>query len=311
MLARFLRLSLLFESFAYLLLGVGLVRLSGWSPWAALLLAIVLALAGRAGVVTFSYLNAYVHRHAAGGGRGPQWQEVAREIWAFVASIFVEAFDTLLMRADAPRRVADGAHEAPLLLVHGYGCNRGYWWWLKPRLEARGRSVATLSLEPIHGDIDAYAEQIARRVAWLRERSGAQRVTLVGHSMGGLACLAYLRRYGEDSVAKLITLGTPHRGSTAIRMAFGRNARQMEPGAAWLAELAAFFVEMPLGVPCIAYYSPQDNMVLPPGHAMRAGADNRPLDGVGHVSMGMSPRVLAELLVETDGSEKPRASSGV
>ena len=217
MLARFLRLSLLFESFAYLLLGVGLVRLSGWSPWAALLLAIVLALAGRAGVVTFSYLNAYVHRHAAGGGRGPQWQEVAREIWAFVASIFVEAFDTLLMRADAPRRVADGAHEAPLLLVHGYGCNRGYWWWLKPRLEARGRSVATLSLEPIHGDIDAYAEQIARRVAWLRERSGAQRVTLVGHSMGGLACLAYLRRYGEDSVAKLITLGTQHCDTHGVR----------------------------------------------------------------------------------------------
>lgn len=61
---------------------------------------------------------------------------------------------------------------------------------------------------------------------------------LVGHSMGGLVARAYLRRYGELRVARLITLGTPHRGSLLAHLGIGRNARQMEPGSVWLRELA-------------------------------------------------------------------------
>ena len=51
MLARLLRLVLLFELFAYLAGGVLLVKSAGWRPSAAILSMIFLALAWRAAVV--------------------------------------------------------------------------------------------------------------------------------------------------------------------------------------------------------------------------------------------------------------------
>ncbi|SMB27940.1 conserved protein of unknown function [Sterolibacterium denitrificans] len=302
MLGGWLRLLLLFELFGYGWLIAALVRLSGWSPGAAVLLALFFASLGRAWPMAWTYLYAHFHeRQETGGSRTPvpasgrDLRQLLREILAFSSVTFFAACEPLLMRGDAPRRLRDAAHETPLLLVHGYLCNRGCWWWLKPRLEAAGRSVATLTLEPPYGDIDGYAEQIAHRVAWLREQTGAERVTLVGHSMGGLACLAYLRRYGEAHVAKLITLGTPHRGTAAAELAIGRNAAQMKTGSGWLAELAAFFQAMPLRVPVIACYTSQDNMVLPVSHAMLPGAEHRQLPAMGHLSMMISPQVLDTL----------------
>jgi len=296
MLARLLRLLLLFELFAYLAGGVLLVKFSGWSPGGAILLMIFLALAWRAGVILKSYVLAFAHRSRVPGeqrlGIRRGLLEGLREVGAFVALTGVQPFEWMIPRRDAPSKPA--ADQVPLLLIHGYCCNRGFWWWLKPRLEARGRSVATLTLEPLFGNIDGYAEQVARRVEALCRETGAEKVMLVGHSMGGLASRAYLRRYGEVRVAGLVTLGTPHRGSVLARYGLGRNSRQMEPGSAWLRELEL----SPLLVPCIAYYSTGDNLVRPAG-AMLAGAENRPLPAVDHLAMSISPLVLEALLAAT------------
>lgn len=54
-------------------------------------------------------------------------------------------------------------------------------------------------------------------IPWIdqaRERSGAAQVVLVAHSMGGLVARSYLQSSGyRNDVARLITLGTPHRGA--------------------------------------------------------------------------------------------------
>lgn len=298
MLARLSRLLLLFELFAYLAGGILLVKFSDWRPGGAILLMPLLALAWRAGTMLLTYLLAFAHRtevpgaHRVGVTQG--LRAGLREVGAFVALSGVQPFERLILGRDAPAKPAAG--QVPLLLIHGYCCNRGFWWWLKPRLEARGRSAATLTLEPLFGNIDGYAEQIARRVEGLCRETGADRVTLVGHSMGGLACRAYLRRYGEVRVARLLTLGTPHRGSFLSPFGLGRNSRQMEPGNAWLRDLEL----SPLLVPTVACYSTHDNFVMPAA-AMLMGAENRPLTGVGHLAMSISPLVLAALLEATSG----------
>jgi len=299
MLARLLRLMLIFELFTYAFAGVVLVRLAGWTQGRALLLMVGLALAWRAGIIVVSYLFAYTHRSPLPESQRITYHrgllEGAREVLAHIALMLVMAFDKLILARDAPVKPLTG--QFPLLLIHGYHCNRGFWWWLKPHLAAQGRSVATLTLEPLYGRIDGYAEQVARRVAALCRETGATQVILVGHSMGGLVCRAYLRRYGEARVAKLITLGTPHQGSLLARLAPGRNAREMEPGSAWLKALAE--TESPLPIPCIAFYSPHDNYVMPQTSAMLDGAENRPLPGLGHLAMSISPVVLAVLLEVT------------
>jgi len=66
--------------------------------------------------------------------------------------------------AVAGMRIHPDSVKVPVLLVHGYGCNSGYWARLLPLLDAERISHATVDLAPIGGDIDAYAGQVERAV---------------------------------------------------------------------------------------------------------------------------------------------------
>ncbi|MBF6464904.1 alpha/beta fold hydrolase [Nocardia beijingensis] len=63
-------------------------------------------------------------------------------------------------------------------------------------------------------DIDRMAGELAEVVRSVRETTGASRVALVGHSTGGTVIRQYLRARGGEAVARVVTLGTPYRGST-------------------------------------------------------------------------------------------------
>lgn len=55
-----------------------------------------------------------------------------------------------------------------------------------------------------------------------KQRSGASQVILVGHSMGGLVSRSYIQSSAyQNDVARLITLGTPHRGSAEAYYSWG------------------------------------------------------------------------------------------
>jgi pimeloyl-ACP methyl ester carboxylesterase len=187
-----------------------------------------------------------------------------------------------------PTVVADPRRPA-VLLVHGFMCNRAVW---QPLLDAgllRGFNVATVDLLPVYGDIDRYAEVIDAALARLLGNAGVERAILVGHSMGGLAMRAYLRRYGDAKVARVITLGTPHAGTIFGHVGLGRNARQMATGSKFLADLAASedaarrarFV-------CIA--TRDDNLIAPRSSPLLPGATHHLLDGVGHLALTVDPR---------------------
>jgi pimeloyl-ACP methyl ester carboxylesterase len=57
----------------------------------------------------------------------------------------------------------------------------------------------------------------ARQAVWavhsIKNLTGASRLILVGHSMGGLAARAYVIRYAKHDVRAIVALGTPHAGS--------------------------------------------------------------------------------------------------
>ncbi|MGP1609551.1 MAG: esterase/lipase family protein, partial [Burkholderiales bacterium] len=203
-----------------------------------------------------------------------------------------------------PDRLQPANDRPPLLLVHGYGCSRGAWWWLRRRLEAAGWMVATINLEPIYCSIDDYVEPLARRIDEVLAETGAVQLILIGHSMGGLAARAYLRCHGVRRVARLVTLGTPHAGSELARIGLGLNGRQMEPGSAWLLALARE-TAMP---ETVVIYSPHDNYVMPQANLKLPGALHRPLDGLGHLAMLFSPRVADALLAALE--RRDAASAG-
>jgi triacylglycerol esterase/lipase EstA (alpha/beta hydrolase family) len=179
--------------------------------------------------------------------------------------------------------------------VHGYGCNSGYWTHLEPLLDREGISHASIDLEPVAGSIDDYAPLIEARVRELCAATGAARIAIVAHSMGGLAARAWMRSYGSARVAKLITLGTPHHGTALARFGPGANAAQMRRDSPWLRALAAAETQ-DVRARIVSLYTHHDNIVAPQDSSVLPGARNIAFGGVGHVALGSNPRVLAEVL---------------
>ena len=123
------------------------------------------------------------------------------------------------------------------------------------------------------------------------EATGAARVTLVGHSMGGLVSRACMARHGDDRIAGLITIATPHQGSALAALGQGRDARQMERGSDWLRWLG----EQRVGAPFVSIRTQHDNYVMPQDGQRHPDALDEALPGVGHMAALLDQRTLALL----------------
>ena len=188
--------------------------------------------------------------------------------------------------------MAGGGDARPVLLIHGIACNRAIWRpWLR-RLQATGfQPIRAVDLEPLFGDIDAYADRVADELRSMQTRCGGARVTVIAHSMGGLVARAALSRVGPDVIRQIVTLGSPHHGTVIARLFPWRLARQMRPGSAWLRALRARQAP-PFAVPFTSIYSLQDNLIVPARSAALAGARLYELQGLGHMGMVGSPRSI-------------------
>lgn len=167
-----------------------------------------------------------------------------------------------------------------VLMQHGYVNNGAVWVFTARALEARGYRVFTMD-QPPFASIDAMGDLLAERLDEVLRITGVTQLTLVAHSMGGLICRAYLRRYGADKVDQLITMGSPHLGTFHAQLARGANGRQMRAGNAWLTSLG----ETRVGIPFTSIYSIHDTIISPQDSSVMVGADNVQLSAVGHVSM--------------------------
>lgn len=299
MAARQLRWLLCGELLFYTLLGSWLVSRGGWTP----LQAAGLGLTGFLGVRLFLVLLSF-GLMLRGSSPVPEnlrigpLQTVLMMLEEFAALVLlfsvIQPFEKFWLEPDRLGHCA--TRRTPLLLIHGYQCNRGFWFWLRPKLEAAGWTVATHSMEPTWSEIDNYAEGIARRVDEVLAATGAPQLILIGHSMGGLACRAYLRRHGKARVARMITLGSVHHGTWLARLGIGPNARQMQIGNPWLVALGATDA-VPLPPGSVSIYSCHDNYVFPQETGSRLeGAANIAISGVSHIGMAVSPRLLGKLL---------------
>jgi triacylglycerol esterase/lipase EstA (alpha/beta hydrolase family) len=141
--------------------------------------------------------------------------------------------------------------------------------------------------------------------------TGATKVTLLCHSMGGLVARAYLRRFGGARVRAVVTIGTPHRGSLLAGMIPETCLAEMFPGSDWLARLAT--TAPPAGVRCVALWSWHDSMVLPQLNARWEGAEEFEFIGVAHNALLADAGVdvcVDRLLAEAKAQATDEAARG-
>jgi triacylglycerol lipase len=223
--------------------------------------------------------------------------EIRRAWWAeVVGAIVVFGWQVPWRSTRYPDHLPpDAAGRRGLVLVHGFVCNRGIWnpWW--PRLLAQGAPVVALNLEPVFASIDDYAVQIDTAVRQVAAVTGRPPL-LVAHSMGGLAIRAWMRRFDADNqVHRVITVGTPHRGTWLARFGHGPNGREMRMLSPWFNTMATSEA-LARRTKFTCYYSHCDNIVFPCSSATLPDAENHHLRGHGHVHLLAHPAILDEVV---------------
>lgn len=237
-------------------------------------------------------------------------RELGREIAGGVADSGHSAvyLRQLLRGNRAPHVQAAPTPEAgrrPVLLIHGYLATRGSLHLLERHLAERGLIVISYPLGfPVNlGDIRDSAGLIARKVESIVAQTGVTEIDVVGHSLGGLVGLYYLKRLGgRHRVRRLVMLGTPAQGTWSallglVTAPLGRASLQLLPGSPFLRELG----EMPLpkGADVVSIGAVRDWL---------APVATTVLDGVRHIALptghsgllvdGEVAKVVADLLRE-------------
>jgi triacylglycerol esterase/lipase EstA (alpha/beta hydrolase family) len=293
--ARLVLIAILLVQLAFAL-AVGWAVLS-WrpqmGPWGAAALALGLVVLVRLAISVNNFRMAARAASATPAEHALAWRGALRLFWQeFSSSMLATSWHMLY-----PNRGLHLGSGVPVLLLHGYGCNSGYWVHLSACLRRDGISHAALDLEPIAGSIDSYADSIEHALLRLCKAAGTRQAVIVAHSMGGLAARAYLRRYGAARVARVITLGTPHHGTVLANFGPGENARQMRHGSPWLAALAASETSE-IRALFVSVWSHHDNIIAPQNSSFLPGARNIAFGGIGHVALGADARILRTVLDE-------------
>ncbi|MCF7553201.1 MULTISPECIES: triacylglycerol lipase [Pseudonocardia] len=184
----------------------------------------------------------------------------------------------------------------PILLIHGIMDNRSVFTVFRRALRRRGFGlVHAVNYSLFTGDLRSAAREVAEHVARLREATGADRVHIVGHSLGGVIARYYVQCLGgAESVDTLVTLGSPHTGTNTAYLLPTPLARQLRPGSDVMAELAAPAPDCPTRF--VVVWSRIDEMIVPQRNARLRHPDllveELEVDDVGHLAMPVDPRVV-------------------
>ena len=193
----------------------------------------------------------------------------------------------------------DQIHDTPVALVHGYFHNRSGFDFLSRELRRRGfRWIHGMNYNPIGHSVPDLAERFGRYVEDLRRVSGANRVHVVGHSLGGVIARWYVEQLGgHKHVDTCVTIGTPHKGTYAAYLGLGQSAKDLRPGSGIMQALDHSLRKS--RVKYVNLYSDLDILIVPPSSGMlppRRNVHNHLIEDLGHTSMLLSDELVEQLV---------------
>lgn len=175
----------------------------------------------------------------------------------------------------------------PILFVHGWRGRAEQWRLMMSRFRRDGwteRELFAWTVDTREAP-EAAARRIAARVDQILAATGAERVDLVTHSMGGLPARYYLRALGGvDRVDAWVSLGGPNHGTAVALLCFSDACRAMWPGSRFLDALN-HGDETPGQVRYATWGSPCDEIIDPPGSVALQGAANHRTGCLSHLDL--------------------------
>lgn len=195
-------------------------------------------------------------------------------------------------------RETSASHHDPILFVHGYTSNAGAWDTVRARFVADGwesnRLFAyTFSSTKSNASI---AQDVAARVNEIRAATGAAKVDIITHSMGGLSSRYYIKFLGGvNYVDDWVSLAGPNHGTTwAYGCFFFSPCNQMIPGSSFLNTLNSGD-ETPGAVNYGTWWSPCDELINPDTSTILSGATNTQTACISHGAHLTNSTVYAQV----------------
>lgn len=184
----------------------------------------------------------------------------------------------------------------PVLLLYGFGATRRTLSILERRLFNDGYAVFSLNLggflNTFNTDaIESIAEKIDEKIEHLYKKYKIRgKLSIIGHSKGGLIGHYYIKRLGGDRRVKLlITMGAPHSGNpwallshlTPISLVL-KSFKQMSPLSSFIRRLK--IGPFPKKVKFFSIYSKDDRMCIYPAAVVEEAPNvkNVEVDSVSH-----------------------------
>ncbi len=194
----------------------------------------------------------------------------------------------------------------PVLLVHGYMANKSNWYFVERALRRVGfDGIHAMNYRARHAEVDQLARVCVLRAHEVMAATGADRIHLLGHSLGGLIIRRAVQRFGLDEAASVVTIASPHGGVDLARfgaLTGSRNAiaSELRPGSAFLRQMWAETHPMP-DTRFVAYYSNLD-LLVPGRRAMilepDLGATNILMKDHGHLSVMLASSLAGSIAHE-------------
>ncbi len=127
----------------------------------------------------------------------------------------------------------------PVVLMHGFGMAGSFWrdgHMHEHAMHLRSYGIFAYAPNvPPYNPVSVRASIWRLRINHVLEETGAKKINLIAHSMGGLDARFLISQFGyHDSIASLTTIATPHQGSSIASFLLEQPEKLRE----WLAEFA-------------------------------------------------------------------------
>jgi triacylglycerol lipase len=199
-------------------------------------------------------------------------------------TLLAVALATVALLAPA---AATAVARDPILFVHGWSENESVWSTMIRSFEREGWTAEELNnwrYNTSQSNVTT-AREVSTKVAEILRRTGAEKVDLVTHSMGGLNTRYYLKNLsGTASVDDWVSLGGPNHGTTTAFFCFSTACTEMRPESRFLAALNEVD-ETPGTTNYGTFWSRCDEIINPDESVLLSGATNTEIGCVGHIAM--------------------------
>ncbi|WP_052867191.1 esterase/lipase family protein [Streptomyces niger] len=184
----------------------------------------------------------------------------------------------------------------PVLFVHGYTGDASNWNTMAGRFRTDGWPSSYLDQWSYdwHQSNATTAQQLSAEVDRLLAATGATKVDIVSHSMGGLSSRYYLKNLeGTSKVDAWVSLGGPNHGTDSANTCIDTSCTEMRIGSNFLAALNSGD-ETPGSPRYATWWSPCDTVINPDTSVSLSGAANTQTACLSHTDLLADATVYAQ-----------------